>query len=73
MKKKQLKISDLKVKSFVTAVEGDSSNTVKGMGTFFGCGTNGPQREICPNTIFPDQSFCNDACITNVPDFCEFL
>ena len=69
MKKKQLKIADLKIKSFVTSVEDGKSNTVKG-GSWGCMETNGPQVEICPNTIFPDQSICDPACITNFEPIC---
>ena len=69
MKKKELKIAELKVQSFVTTMKDQKSETVKGGS--WGCGgTNGPQVEICPNTIFPDQSVCDEACITNFPPFC---
>ncbi len=65
MKKKKLKIQDLQVKSFITAVEDQSSNTVKG-----GFGeTNGPEHGICENTIYPDASYCNPACLSNFPPY----
>lgn len=69
MKSKKLNLSDLKVKSFITEVEGKSPQTVKGgWGNF---PTNGsPNANICEDTIFPDQSICDPACLTNFPIFC---
>lgn len=68
MKKKQLKIEDLKVNSFVTGIENEKSNTIKGM--IRNDDTNGPQPEICHNTIWPDASYCNPACLTNIQVVC---
>lgn len=70
MKKTQLKIADLKVQSFVTSVEEQKSETVKG-GSGGPVVTNGGgQAQICTNTIIPDQSICNPACITNFAPLC---
>lgn len=75
MKKKNLKISDLKIQSFVTTVDEDKVNTVKGgFGSEWGgCETrdgsfNGPA--ICQDTICPDRSFCDPACLTRVVEIC---
>lgn len=70
MKKKQLKIADLKIQSFVTSVEEEKSETVKG-GSFVCQETRGPGPVICPNTIFPDRSFCDPSCLTiGAPEIC---
>ena len=72
MKKKSLKIADLKIKSFVTSMNDETAKTVKGAGSFFDdCETMGPQPMICQNTVFPDQSICNPACFTNIPELCQ--
>ncbi|MGB3467885.1 MAG: pinensin family lanthipeptide [Cyclobacteriaceae bacterium] len=75
MKKKNLKISDLKIQSFVTSMEDESGETVKGgyRSNFGGCDTvdgsfNGPA--ICQNTICPDRSICDPACLTREVIFC---
>lgn len=77
MKKKELKIADLKIKSFVTSIDEDTSNTVKGGDSVFGgCDTiNGFPRQpvICMNTVYPDQSICHPACLTNIVEICEYL
>ena len=74
MKKKDLKIADLKVRSFVTTVKEENANTVKGGISFFACDTiNGIANRplVCQNTILPDESICNPACITNFVEICE--
>ncbi len=75
MKKKNLKIADLKIESFVTSVNEENANTVKGGNSVFGgCDSvNGFPRQpvICQNTIYPDQSICNPACITNFVEICN--
>lgn len=75
MKKKDLKIADLKIKSFVTSMDEDTTNTVKGgESAFGGCDTVDGwhvRPVICMNTIYPDQSVCNPACITNFVEICN--
>ncbi|MEL6560790.1 MAG: pinensin family lanthipeptide [Bacteroidota bacterium] len=77
MKKKHLKIADLEIKSFVTSMKDETADTVKGGDSVFGgCDTvNGFNRQpvICQNTIYPDQSLCNPACITNIVEICDYL
>lgn len=45
--KKKFNLNDLKVKSFVTSMEGTEEQTVKG-GTFLGCGGGGIGTTIGP-------------------------
>ncbi|MGB3468727.1 MAG: pinensin family lanthipeptide [Cyclobacteriaceae bacterium] len=76
MKKKNLKIADLKIQSFVTTVEDHTVKTVKGgFGTHFRelCETVDAinnQPVICRNTIYPDESYCNPACLTQQAIVC---
>ena len=80
MKKKDLTIADLKVQSFVTSMNNETANTVKGREGSFGqsfeegCDTVdgfNNQPALCRNTVYPDQSICNPACVTNVAWFCN--
>ncbi len=52
--KKSLNINDLKVKSFVTSIDANTVQTVKGG----------------VNTVNNDRSICDDACLTDLPVFC---
>ena len=54
MKKKQLKIDEIKVNSFCTTVEEENVNTVKG----------------CNYTIANDPSICDFRCISFIPALC---
>jgi len=56
MKSKKLNIRDLKVESFVTAVD---KNIVAKGGCPVGGPTMGPQAEFCANTVWPINSVCN--------------
>ena len=73
MKKKNLNLDSLKVESFVTDLEQEISNTVKG-------GTADPtfhnsnccdSRYICPQTIFAECHTLDGECITVVQNYCN--
>lgn len=75
MKKKKLKISNLKIQSFVTSVKKDKVDTVKGgyRSNFGPCESLqgsylGPA--VCENTICPDRSLCDPACLTQLVEIC---
>lgn len=52
--KKRLNIKDLEIKSFVTSIDANNVETVKGG----------------IDTVQNDRSICDDFCLTNLPLFC---